>query len=1111
MMKHKLLLSFYLILGFLPVFAQNITPAIEWQKCFGSSGNEGDIHFPSGHDFTENNSAIPTSDGGIIFITQAWQVVNDGDLTGVTPKGGWDIWVVKLNAYKTIEWQKLLGGSKNDLPSSIIQANDGGYLMVGGTSSNDGNVAGYHGTYGNDAWIVKLSASGDIQWQKSIGGSQEDKAISASNTSDGGFIVAGFTNSSDGDFVNFTGGTDGILVKLSATGAIQWLKNYGGDYVDILKSVRQTSDGGYITAGMTNSVNFQGVSNNNHSRVFDVLIIKLTASGNVEWHKELGGVNEDYANSIILTADGGYAIVGQTDSFNDGDVIGGHGTVDVTDIWFVKLSNLGDIQWQKVMGGRLEEGANALIQTADKGYLIGGFAKSSDGDVIRGQNEFGNGWLVKLTEQGSLQWQKTIGGTAIEKINAIFFTADGGWIAAGSTESNDFDVNGNHGGIDAWIVKFSPDTKVLIGQVQQNNTICQSLTPPQYIANALVKIEKRNVVYFISTDSLGRFGLLLDTGNFKINVQIPNNLWTDCLPKSIILSNPNIRDTTIVYPSLFINSICPQMEAQLTTPFLRRCFESTYTINYANKGTAIQNDATAELTLDSALTFVSATRPVRSRVGNKVVFSLGNVGINQAGQFTVNVLVSCDSRLGQTHCSSVLIPKTMTCDTVQDSIPTIVNQCVAGCDSISFLINKPNTTLNRIFKYQLIADAALIDTGRFTLTNTFNLKHKRDGRTYRLEIRNPVTNQLLVARSVESNPTASTPSVSTGFVNQFANAIKQTNIAENCTTNRGAYDPNDKAAIPTGIGTAHFIEQGKEIEYLVQFQNTGTDTAFKVVVKDTLAAHFNLSTFKLNASSHAATWQLNPKGVLVVTFNNINLVDSFTNEKKSHGFFKYSIKLNDSTSTNTIVTNKAAIYFDFNAPIITNLISHTIGKELIKNCLIKPTITVNYSGCPSRNIVFTATAKNAGLTPTYAWYRNNETGPLSINAVFTLNNAVKGTKIYCKTTASTDICTDVSTITSDTIILNCIGVATNDLNAIVQSFDVYPNPNKGIFTIKLNTIKSELMQLNILNYLGQTIKSELINSDSYSKEFNLSNVPNGIYLIKLTINGQSISKKISVF
>jgi hypothetical protein len=238
-------------------------------------------------------------------------------------------------------------------------------------------------------------------------------------------------------------------------------------------------------------------------------------------------------------------------------------------------------------------------------------------------------------------------------------------------------------------------------------------------------------------------------------------------------------------------------------------------------------------------------------------------------------------------------------------------------------------------------------------------------------------------------------------------------------------------------------------------------------------------------------------------------VDSFTNERGSHGFFKYSIKLKDSIVTNTVVVNKAAIYFDFNAPIITNITSHTIGKEGVKNCLAKPSVTVNYMGCPSKNIDFTTIVKNAGTNPTYAWFRNNETGPLSINANFTLTNATRGTKIYCKTTASSDFCTETPVVTSDTIVLNCIGVPTNELS-IIQTFDVYPNPNKGIFTVKLNVAKPTKMQLNILNYLGQTIKSEAIMVDNYAETFDLSAMPNGIYLIKLTVDGQSVVKKVSI-
>jgi uncharacterized repeat protein (TIGR01451 family) len=606
---------------------------------------------------------------------------------------------------------------------------------------------------------------------------------------------------------------------------------------------------------------------------------------------------------------------------------------------------------------------------------------------------------------------------------------------------------------------------------------------------------------------LGRFGLFADTGSYSVSVVPPNKLWTACPPSYFTSSNLKVRDTTIINPSLYINSLCPLMEVELTTPFLRRCFESQYVVNYINRGTAIQKDAVAELTLDSMLTFVSANRPIRSQVGNKITFSLGDVGINQAGQFDIIVKVSCDSRLSQAHCSSVIIPKAMICDTLQDTLPSIKPQCVTGCDSIAFLVNRSSTTSNKTFKYQLLADASLIDTGRFFLRDSFSLKHKKDGRTYRLELRSPTNNQLLVTRSIESNLT--TPSVSTGFVNQFAKGIKISNVSENCTVNRGAFDPNDKAAIPTGVGTNHFVEQGTVIEYLVQFQNTGTDTAFTVVVKDTLTTHFDLSTFKLNATSHPATWQLNPKGILSLTFNNISLVDSFTNEKGSHGFFKYQVKLNDSIATNTVINNKAGIYFDFNLPIITNIATHTIGKELVKNCLIKPSVSVTFSGCPTKNVSFVATVKNAGINPSYAWYRNKETTPLSTNALFTLNNTVNGTKIYCRTTASNDICTETPAITSDTITLNCINTKTEDVS-ILQSFDIYPNPNKGLFDIKLVLVQTSEIHLDILNVIGQTIKTYKNKTDKFTEQFDLSTFPKGIYFIKLTIDRQIITKKMSV-
>lgn len=1084
MFKSQIILTIFLCFSSF-VFGQTFVPDIEWQKCFGSSFLEA------------GTSIITTSDGGYIYTanTTPW---DNGDLAGVPIHGNKDIWVVKLSANRTIQWQKLLGGTKDESAFSIVQTTDGGYLVAGETESNDDDVSNNHGN--KDIWVVKLSAQGSIQWQKCYGGSATENFGSLVKTYDGGYILTGDTRSMDGDIIGQHGYVDGWVVKLSSTGSIEWQKCYGGTFFTILKSINQTKDGGYIIAGYTASTDGDVIG---CTGSINEWIVKISSLGVIEWQKCLGGSHDERANSIIQTLDGGYIVVGSAIS-NDRDVSGNHGGVDA---WVVKLSRLGVIEWQKCLGGSSKEEALTVVQTSDAGFIVVIEASSKDGDISNAHSFYTDEWIVKLSPLGNIEWQKSLGGTGNDVSRSCVLTPDGGLVIIGETGSFDYDVIGNHGNTDVWLVKLSPPTKTIVGRVQQTNTFCQPLTPPQYIANSLVKIEKNNTFHYTSTDSLGYYGVFVDTGSYTISSIPLNSLWTACPPQTINIINPNIRETITVNPNLYINSLCPLMEVELTTPFLRRCFESQYVINYANRGTAIQTDGVVELTLDTMLSFVSATRPIKARNGNKISFSIGNIGINQVGQFNVTVMVNCNSRLGQTHCSSVFIPKTAICDTIRDTIPTIAIPC-SGCDSTTFHVTKPTTGQNQAYQYRLIADASTIDTGRFVLTNTFSLKRKNDGRTYRLELRNVNNNQLIAARAVEST-SSNTPSVSTGFVNQFSRGVKLSNFTENCTVNRGAFDPNEKSAIPVGVGTSHYVEQGTTLEYLVQFQNTGTDTAFTVVVKDTLSSNFNYSSLKMAATSHPASWELKPNGLLTVTFKNIQLVDSFTNERGSHGFFKYQIRLKDSIATGTRLDNKAAIYFDFNAPIITNLASHTIGKEFLKNCLAKPSVTASFTGCPTKNITFSAVVKNSGLTPTYKWFRNAETTPLSTNANFTLNNMTNGTKIYCKINASTELCTETPIAVSDTIKISCINTKTDDI-ATLQSFDIYPNPNKGVFDINIQLAKTAEIQVNIVNTLGQILKTERILSDHFSEKYDLSHIATGLYFVKLTVDGQTVVKRVSV-
>jgi len=288
------------------------TGNIQWQKYLG--GSDGDGAF----------SIQQTSDGGYIVAGVAYS--NDGDVSG--NHGDSDYWIVKLDETGNIQWQKCLGGSREDVAKSIQQTSDGGYIVAGITPSNDGDVSGNHGSA--DYWIVKLDETGKIQWQKCLGGSDGDGAFSIQQTSDGGYIVAGVAYSNDGDVSGNHGDSDYWIVKLDETGKIQWQKCLGGSSYDEAYSIQQTSDGGYIVAGYTYS-NDGDVSGNHGD--FDYWIVKLDETGNIQWQKCFGGSSYDYAQSIQQTSDGGYIVAGWTES-NDGDVSGNHGN---SDYWIVKL------------------------------------------------------------------------------------------------------------------------------------------------------------------------------------------------------------------------------------------------------------------------------------------------------------------------------------------------------------------------------------------------------------------------------------------------------------------------------------------------------------------------------------------------------------------------------------------------------------------------------------------------------------------------------------------------------------------------------------------------------------------------------------------------------
>lgn len=429
----------------------------------------------SGNDIAYSMDATP--DGG--YIIGGSTTSNDGD---VSPGlGGLDAWIIKVSPAGNLVWKKTYGGSGDDVIEALRVTSDGGCIFAASSSSANGDVTGFHGL--QDFWIVKLDSSGTLQWEKCFGGTLADIPYAIDLTSDSGCIVAGTTYSNNGNVTLQHGGGDYWVIKLSKSGALQWQKTFGGSAFDFAHAVVQARDGGYLVSGYARSSNGDVLLNNGQE---DMWILKLDANGNMIWQKTYGGTGGEGANSACQTSDGGYILAGVTHSFNI-DVIGNHG---IHDFWVVKIDSVGNSQWKECLGGSQEDNANCIKQTSDNGYIVTGISESTDGDVISNNHGGGDYWVVKLNQGGAIEWQETFGGSASDVPYSVLQDAQGNYEVSGATFSNDGDVSNNHGGSDFWLIKISPSPKSTYyqdhdgdGYGNPNVSISACSQPPGYVTD----------------------------------------------------------------------------------------------------------------------------------------------------------------------------------------------------------------------------------------------------------------------------------------------------------------------------------------------------------------------------------------------------------------------------------------------------------------------------------------------------------------------------------------------------------------------------------------------------------------------------------------------------
>jgi uncharacterized repeat protein (TIGR01451 family) len=700
-------------------FGQNV--GIKWTKYITPSFATSELVFESQQ----------TNDGGYILagIDTAFDYNRNTVIYNKYTEGR--AWLAKLDGNGVLTWTRY---------SPTLDPHTGGFLSVCRMPSGLNVAAGHGNTTSalpSNFYIAAYNDVGNFQWDNLYGGSNIDRAYNIQTTSDGGFILAGFTLSNDGQVSgNHNPGTaDAWIVKLDASRVIQWQKCYGGSGADTAYSVLQTTDGGYIVAGVSSSSNGDLTGNNGLS---DAWVFKIDNAGNIQWQKNIGGVENDALKSIVSNSDNSYTLTGYTRSAT----VLSNGLKGQADLWIITVSGTdGSIIWSKGYGGTSNDHGYSIKRTVGNGFIVGGYTESTNGD-ISSQAGRADGWLLNLQNDGSLNWQKTVGTVKDEFIltvlglengdftitgyatpvtpQSFFDSTDGYAVRLGSFNTIKgtlfYDVNSNG-------IKDVGEGNFTLATVKAVNGSYQKIAFPSdegfSMKVDLLGTYSTSVIfnspYYISVPASrsSTFTTYLNTDSFSFAVQ----------------PLPAIKD-------LVINAI-PLSPA-------RPGFSVKYQIIYKNVGTAISSGE-VHFKRDPRLNFVSAVPPNSSVNADTLKWSYTNLQPLEVRSITVNMTVST---------------------------PPTVN----------------------------IGD---------TLTS--------------IGIITPVAGDQ-------------TPNDDTVILKQIV---------------VGSYDPNDKYEKNEGRITSEYVSSGDYLDYLVRFQNLGTDTAFNIEVLDTLSSKLDLSTLQVITTSHS--------------------------------------------------------------------------------------------------------------------------------------------------------------------------------------------------------------------------------------------------------------------
>lgn len=647
--------------------------------------------------------------------------------------------------------------------------------------------------------------------------------------------------------------------------------------------------------------------------------IKIDQNGNILWTSNLD--TDLRVESIVLAPDGNIVLLGQKSDYS---------------FSLLKIDANANTIWEQA----LPSGSSVLIATSDQGFAFIG-STYNEGENFDIQ-------LIKTDQNGLLEWQQTYGGAFRDHGHGLKQTLDGGYMITGA-------ANGQNENQSLYLIKTdelgNSISSLIHGNVQYDlSENCLLEADEQALEDWIVSAAGNTGTFYGAVDENGYYNIDVDADTYEVGLTIPNEYWNAC-DNNIMTT---VTDTSIIDFAVQSVDQCPLMEVSIHNYGFRLCEPATINILCQNQGTQLAEGVYVEIALDDSLQLLNASVPYTLIANNTYSFEVGDIDFLDENSFLIEVEVGCHIELmGQSLCVEAIIFPNTSCLPVDPLWSGASVQVSANCedDEVIFKIENVGTEdMPQALQYTVIEDHVIMLQGQtygpLAIGESISIPKIANGSFYRIES-NQVANHpgmSMPSAFMEACGTGENGEISLGFVNQYTLNDADFFLDLSCTEVLAAFDPNAKQAFPIGYDNEHFIEANTRIDYVIQFQNTGTAEARNVVLMDHLSANLDPASILPGVSSHSYDFELLGKGIVRFTFKDIQLPDSTNNEAASHGYVKFSINQQKDLAVSTVINNTAAIYFDHNPAILTNTTHHTIGENFVTvnvGDILKASVSVN--------------------------------------------------------------------------------------------------------------------------------------------------------------------------